>query len=377
VSWALWVTGPPGSGKTTVTRAAVELLRARGLPVCTLELDAIRQRLVPAPEYTEAERELVYRALGYMAVRLTEAGVPVIVDATAHRRRWRELVRMAIRRFAEVQLVCPLEVCRARERSRETGHAPPGIYARAGTPGATVPGVDVPYEVGLAPELWIDTSRDDVATAARAIADLAEGLAAETPDRRERVTRWAMWITGRPGSGKTTLAERVADALAAALVPIKVLDLASARRAIIGREWASDAQEEFVHRALALTTKLLTESGVAVILDATAPRRAWREVAREWIAHFAEVQLVCPPEICVERERATRWGLGGGRPAEGAEVTARPDFTPDYEESPHPELRVHTHIPDLLTVVEDVLRLARQLEHSAMSRSTDKERISP
>src|SRR5262249_53277951 len=82
-AWAPWTPGPPGSGKTTVTRAAAELLRVRRKFVRTLELDAFRRDLVPRPEYTEAERELVYRALVYVAVQLTQAGVPVIVDATA------------------------------------------------------------------------------------------------------------------------------------------------------------------------------------------------------------------------------------------------------------------------------------------------------
>src|SRR5262249_18010982 len=89
MSWAVWITGRPGSGKTAIAAAAAELLRERGVPVRVLELDAIRAHLVPAPEYSEAERELVYRALGYIAARLTDAAVPVIVDATAHRRRWR------------------------------------------------------------------------------------------------------------------------------------------------------------------------------------------------------------------------------------------------------------------------------------------------
>ena len=37
MSWALWVTGPPGSGKTAVADAAATLLRARGEPVRVLE----------------------------------------------------------------------------------------------------------------------------------------------------------------------------------------------------------------------------------------------------------------------------------------------------------------------------------------------------
>lgn len=178
MSWAIWITGPPGSGKTAVARAAAARLRERGESVTVLELDAIRQKITPRPQYTDAERDVVYRALAYMASVLVEAGVPVIVDATAHRRAWRDAARAAIRSFAEVQLLCPLDVCRERERTRPRGHAPAGIYARAGRPGGTVPGVDVPYEVALAPDLTIDTTVDDVATAAAKVAALAGRLVA-------------------------------------------------------------------------------------------------------------------------------------------------------------------------------------------------------
>lgn len=177
MSWAIWITGAPGSGKTALARATAELLRTRGLAVAVLELDAIRKKLTPEPQYTDAERELVYRALGYMASVLAGAGVPVIVDATAHRRAWRDAARAAIPRFAEVQLICPLDVCRERERRRPTGNAPSGIYAGADRPGATVPGVNVPYEPALTPELVIDTTVDDVRSAAAKVATLAERLA--------------------------------------------------------------------------------------------------------------------------------------------------------------------------------------------------------
>jgi adenylylsulfate kinase len=134
-----------------VARATAELLEARGELVRVLELDTILSRLIPDPKNTAGERDLVHRALGYMAARLTEAGIPVILDATAHRRRWREFARATIRRFAEVQL--------------------------EGRPGAKVPDVDVPYEPALAPELVIDTTRFDVSRSAAAVASLAEQLA--------------------------------------------------------------------------------------------------------------------------------------------------------------------------------------------------------
>lgn len=371
MSWAIWITGPPGSGKSVLARAAAAKLEALGEPVRVLELDEIRKTLTPSPTYTDAERDVVYRALGFMAALLSEAGVPVIIDATAHRRIWRDLARAAIPRFAEVQLVCPPEVRRERERTRPQGHAPRGIYARAGRPGATVPGVDVPYEPALAPELVIDTAREDVTQAARRIVAVARALApARLARAAQASTGWAIWITGRPGSGKTTLAERVALALTARGVHVKVLDLATVHRFLLPERPASERQQEIAHRALAYGAKLLTEAGVAVILDATAPRRAWREAARELIPCFAEVQLVCPTEICADRERVSRWRLGAEQRerAAASDLTAPPDMAVDYEESLRPELVLHTHIHDLWSTVEQILFLIHGLRPMAVGR---------
>jgi len=114
-----------------------------------------------------------------------------------------------------------------------------------------------------------------------------------------------------------------------------------------------------------------------VILDATAPRRAWRQTAREWITHFAEVQLDCPSEICAERERAVRWHLGDALAEEAGDTAVRPDIVLDYEESWHPDLRLRTHAPDLTTTVDQVVQLARRLERAAHLRSTAGERTRP
>jgi adenylylsulfate kinase len=204
MSWAIWITGPPGSGKSAIARAATAELQAQGQPVKRLELDEIRKCITPEPRYTDRARDVVYRALGYMAVTLVEADTPVLIDATAHRRVWRDLVRAVVPRFAEVQLVCPLEVCQERERTRTPGPAPRDIYRQAGRPGATVPGVDVPYEPALAPELLIDTSAQSVDEAVGRVARLAAELAVAAGTESaatEREPGWAIWITGRPGSG--------------------------------------------------------------------------------------------------------------------------------------------------------------------------------
>jgi hypothetical protein len=78
-------------------------------------------------EFLEARAEKIQHHFG-----LVEHGVPVIFDATANRRSYRE-------RFLEVYVDCPLEVCIARD--------PKGIYrnARQGAAG-NVPGLQTAYE---------------------------------------------------------------------------------------------------------------------------------------------------------------------------------------------------------------------------------------
>jgi adenylylsulfate kinase len=377
VSWAIWITGPPGSGKSAIARAAEAELRASGQPVKRLELDEIRETITPAPRYTDEERDVVYRALGYMAALLVESGTPVLIDATAHRRIWRDLVRDAIPCFAEVQLVCPLEICRERERARVTGHAPRNIYEKAGRPGATVPGVDIPYEVALAPELVIDTGAETVSVAATSVVRLARRLAVEAPATassagpRGPEPGWVIWITGRPGSGKSALALHVAESLRQRRARVRLLDLPPLQRLLLGDEPTGAVEHEMVHRVLVYAAKLLAEAGVSVIIDATAARRAWRDAARTLIPSFAEVQLLCPSELCLERERAVRWGLtfeGSRRPL----ATAQPDIALDYEESTRPDLAIRTDADDVQTAAERVLRLIHRLATSeATTRSRE------
>lgn len=366
MSWAIWITGIPGSGKSALARAAAAELAARGYPVRVLELDAIRKTLTPEPRYTDEERDVVYRALGWMARLLTEARVPVIVDATAHRRVWRDLARSAIPRFAEVQVVCPPELARERERTRTEGNAPAGIYQAAGRPGATVPGVDVPYEPAIDPELTVDSARESVADAADRIAQLGAALADAVEERITGTGGWAIWVTGRPGSGKTTMTRRVLEALARHPAPVRVLDLNEVRDFLVPDRRPSEADLDILHRALAYAAKLLTEVGVAVIVDATAPRRAWRQTARALIPCFAEIQLLCPEAVCLERERAARWGLtteSGGAPQPPRPARA-PDVVIDYEESFRPELVVRTDMNDPWTAAQEILLLVQRLSRA-------------
>jgi adenylylsulfate kinase len=332
MSWVIWISGPPGGERSAVARAVTAEIRRLDRRIAVLELDEIRKIITPSPRETEREHYIVDRALVYVAELLSEHGVPVIIDAAAHRGGWRDLARAAIARFGEIEI----------------------------EPGAATEAEGTARAVRLAREFT-----DGVAS--------LPGPAATAPV----VPGWAIWITGRPGSGKTTLARWVSDALAARGVQACTLDHRGARRFLVGNGPTAEADQDIIYRALAYAAKRLVDAGLPVIVDATASRRVWREVARTLIPCFAEVQLLCPVEVCLERERAVHWGLTAGRRGPGRMTAAAPDIVLGYEESFRPDLMLRTDLHEVWDSVEQILALVRRLMRGRPRRRESAERRLP
>jgi len=176
MAWVIWFTGLPGCGKTTIAQTLKAVLSERKVYARILQLDEIRRVITPQPRYTEEERDIVYASLAYMAKLLSDEGVNVMVDATANRRRYRDLARSLIPCFAEVFVRVPLEVCMDREAKRRAQFSPRAIYKKAAGEKATVPGVNVPYEEPLSAEIEVDAWSLSPEESARAVAKRIEEL---------------------------------------------------------------------------------------------------------------------------------------------------------------------------------------------------------
>jgi adenylylsulfate kinase len=161
---AFWLTGLPGSGKTALTHRAKDAIPS----LVHLQMDEMRRLVTPKPTYSEPERDHLYLSLVFTAMVLTKEGMDVVIDATANMRKWRDEARARIANFHEIYVKCPIDICREREMSRTDGLAPKDIYKKA-REGWPVPGVNVPYEEPVTPELVIE---NDVLTLDEAAGNL-------------------------------------------------------------------------------------------------------------------------------------------------------------------------------------------------------------
>lgn len=110
-----------------------------------------------------------------------------------------------------------------------------------------------------------------------------------------------VWFTGLPASGKSTLAARVRDRMAADETCV-VLDGDAVRAALVPAPGYSEQQRRDFYRTLANLACLIAHQGTAVLVPATAHLRAFRAHARERAPRFIEVHVAAPLEQCKTRD---------------------------------------------------------------------------
>ncbi|MCE7977410.1 MAG: adenylyl-sulfate kinase [Nitrospira sp. NTP1] len=110
--FALWLTGLPASGKSSIVARLVPKLASMNLTAEVLESDAVRRILTPEASYSN---------------------------------------RTLMPDLLEVSVECPIQICMERDKK--------GTYRR-GLQGesSTVPGLQEPYEAPLSPDLIINTT---------------------------------------------------------------------------------------------------------------------------------------------------------------------------------------------------------------------------
>jgi adenylylsulfate kinase len=163
--FAVWITGLPASGKSTVASALAKQLEEHKIDVTILESDALRNTFSTNPQYDDEDRDHFYGSLAFIGRVLTEHGISVIFDATANRRSYRDRARQQIPQMIEVFVDCPLDICIRRD--------PKGIYRKAQQGEAQhVPGLQTRYEPPVNPAVVVRGDQDDPEDAARRIVEV-------------------------------------------------------------------------------------------------------------------------------------------------------------------------------------------------------------
>ena len=147
----LWLTGLPGSGKSTIADEVEKLLFERGIRAYVLDGDTVRQTLSEDLGFSPEDRRENVRRVARTAQLMMDAGLIVIVSLVSPFRADREAARelFAHADFAEVFVDTPLEICQERD--------PKGLYAKAATTvNSQMTGAGQTYEAPLNANVHLD-----------------------------------------------------------------------------------------------------------------------------------------------------------------------------------------------------------------------------
>jgi adenylylsulfate kinase len=167
--FALWFTGLPCSGKTTISEIIAKELRDRGLNVETLDGDELRRNLSRDLGFSKEDRETHIKRVGFIAKLLARNGVATLAAFVSPYREVRKYLRIEIGNFVEVFVKCPVEVCIERDVKDMYKKALAGEIKN-------FTGVSDPYEEPLNPEVVVETDKEMPTESAQKVIQWLESM---------------------------------------------------------------------------------------------------------------------------------------------------------------------------------------------------------
>jgi adenylyl-sulfate kinase len=115
-------------------------------------------------------------------------------------------------------------------------------------------------------------------------------------------TGFVLWLTGLSGAGKSTVAAKLAPALAERGHRVELLDGDEVRTNLCqGLGFSREDRDTNIARIGYVAGKL-AKHGVAVLVAAISPYREARDQVRASVDSFVEVYVAAPVSICAERD---------------------------------------------------------------------------
>ncbi len=163
-------------------------------------------------------------------------------------------------------------------------------------------------------------------------------------------TGFTLWFTGLPCSGKSVVADRVAEMLKGRGLRVERLDGDIVRQDLTRDLGFSKKDRDENIRRVTFVSKLLSRNAVAVLTSFISPYREARDRARKECTNFVEVYTKCPVDVCIERDVK-----GMYQKAIRGEIKEFTGISDPYEEPENPEILLETDKESVEESVEKVL----------------------
>ena len=165
---------------------------------------------------------------------------------------------------------------------------------------------------------------------------------------------FCVWLMGLSASGKTTLAQLLAQALTQRGFTVAVLD-GDIVRTTLSKGLGFTPEDRMINlRRIAARAQDLVRQQVVTIVAAICPYQGIREEVRDIIGEFVEVYLNCPLEVCISRDPK-----GLYRKALSGEIQHFTGIDDVFETPVQPDIEVTTHNEN---PAESLVRILRALQ---------------
>ena len=161
-----------------------------------------------------------------------------------------------------------------------------------------------------------------------------------------------LWFTGLSGSGKSTIATRVDQALVDRGTDVEYIDGDALREVFPNTGFTRAEREEHLRRAGYMASRLAAH-GVTVVASFVSPYRESRDFVRKLCSNFVEIYVATPLEECERRDVKGLYAR-----ARRGEIKNFTGIDDPYEPPEHPELILETRA---LSVDECVAKVLAQI----------------
>lgn len=163
-----------------------------------------------------------------------------------------------------------------------------------------------------------------------------------------------LWFTGLSGSGKSTVANALEQALVAKGIHTYLLDGDNVRHGLCADLGFSEADRTENLRRVGAVAGLMVDAGLLVLSAFISPYRSQRELVKSMVppGKFLEIHIATPLEVCEQRDVK-----GLYKKARAGEIRQFTGISDPYEAPLAPDLVLNTAECSLEQSVEQLLAL--------------------